>query len=88
MDGGTLRLKLLLGLIEQSLRATYLIADPQCHATAEEADIGVGVEGDDLIALVVIQDGIDGSGASVVGAYNDDLAHARSSPKGYTLHAV
>lgn len=86
VDGRTLGLELLLGLVEQAIGAANLVADPQGHAAAQEADVGVCVEGDDLVALVVIQDGVDGGGASMVGTHNDDLAHSSSSRTGWTYH--
>ena len=77
VDGGTLGLELLLGLIEQTVGTTDLVADPQGHAAAQEADVGVGVERDDFVALVMVKDGIDGGGAGMVGTNDNDLAHGR-----------
>ena len=82
--GAALCLELLLGLVEEPVGAANLVANPQGHAAAQEADVRVGIEGNHLVALVVVQNGVDGGGACVVGADDDDLAHGNPSPNANT----
>ena len=76
VDGGTLGLELLLGLVEETVGPADLPTDPQGHAAAQEAYVGVGIEGHDLVALVIVQNGVDGSSACMVGTHDDNLAHS------------
>ena len=56
---GALCLKRRLIRVKQSLRSRYLFADPECHTAAQETDVAVGIKGDHLFILIIIQDCVE-----------------------------
>ena len=78
MDHGALLCKLVRGGVKQPAGTADLTADPQGHAAAQKADVVVLVEHRDLLVGIVVQNGVDGGGAGVVGADNCDV-HKKTS---------
>ena len=75
VDSCTLCLELLLRLVEEAIGLRDLPSDPQCHAAAEEADVRVLVEDDDVVSGMVVEYRIGCCRACMVGADNHDCAH-------------
>ena len=74
VDRGALLLELVRRSVKQSAGTADLMADPKGHAAAQKADIAVLVKNDDIFIRILIQDGVDSSGACMVGT-NDDNVH-------------
>ena len=86
VDASALGLEGLLIGVEQVLVRIDLTADPQGGAATQVAKVGIAVDHDHLLVLVVVQQRIGGRDTSVVGA-DDDGLHRSAPPHNANIKA-
>ena len=79
-DRCALGLETFLGLIEEAIRTRDLPTNPQRHAAPQKADVAILVDDYDLVAGVVVENGVGRRGPRVVGADDHDPAHVLPFP--------
>ena len=87
VDVGALRLERLLVGVEELVAGIDLATDPQRRTATQVAEVGVAIDHDDLLIGIVVEQGVRGGDARMVGSDDDGLHWCESFQDACSLRA-